>query len=38
VFGYLVIAFVAVVGPLSYFFGVDSRRIEDRGWMAAPRR
>jgi hypothetical protein len=38
VFGYLVIAFILVVAPLSYYFGVDSRRIEDRGWMAAPRR
>jgi hypothetical protein len=36
--GYFVIAFVAVVGPLSYFFGADSRRIEDRGWIGAPRR
>jgi hypothetical protein len=37
-FGYLVIAFIVVVAPLSYYFGVDSRRIEDRGWVAAPRR
>ena len=33
----LTFAFVVLVGPLSYFFGVDSRRIDDRGWMGAPR-
>jgi hypothetical protein len=38
VFGYLVIAFILVLALLSYYFGVDSRRIGDRGWMAAPRR
>lgn len=37
-FGYLVIAFIVVMAPLSYYFGVDSRRFEDRGWMAGPRR
>ena len=37
-FGYVVIAFVLVLAPLAYYFGVDSRRIEDRGWMAAQRR
>jgi hypothetical protein len=25
VFGYVVIVFLLVVGPLAYFFGVDSR-------------
>ena len=25
VFGYLLIAFLVLVGPLAYFFGVDSR-------------
>jgi hypothetical protein len=38
VFGYFVIAFIVVMAPLSYYFGVDSRRLEDRGWMAGPRR
>jgi hypothetical protein len=36
--GYFVIAFIVLVGPLAYFYGVDSRRLEDRGWMAAKRR
>jgi hypothetical protein len=31
------LAFIAVIGPLSYFFGADSRRIDDRGWFAASR-
>jgi hypothetical protein len=35
--GMVVLAFIVVVGPLSYFLGVDSRRIDDRGWFAAPR-
>jgi hypothetical protein len=33
----LMLAFLALIGPLSYFFGVDSRRVSDRGWVAAPR-
>ena len=36
--GTVILAFIVLVGPLSYFLGVDSRRIEDRGWFAAPRR
>jgi hypothetical protein len=28
---------IALIGPLSYFLGADSRRIDDRGWFAAPR-
>jgi hypothetical protein len=37
----LVIAFLVLVGPLSYFYGVDSRLTakRDRGsWRARPRR
>jgi hypothetical protein len=34
VFGYIVIAFIVAVAPLAYVFGVDSRRVRDRGWMA----
>ena len=34
----IVLAFLALIGPLAYFFGVDSRRFRDRGWMGAPRR
>ncbi len=33
----LVVSFIILVGPLSYFFGVDSRRLDDRGWFAWPR-
>ena len=33
----LILAFLILIGPLSYFFGVDSRRSTDRGWFAAPR-
>jgi hypothetical protein len=29
---FLVLAFVLVVAPLSYFFGADSRLVADRGW------
>jgi hypothetical protein len=36
--GYFVLAFIALIGPLSYFYGVDSRRFKDRGWVAAKRR
>ena len=34
----LVLAFLVLVGPLSYLYGVDSRLLSDRGWMAARRR
>jgi hypothetical protein len=33
----LILAFLVLVGPLSYFFGVDSRRSTDRGSVGAPR-
>lgn len=38
----LVVSFVILVGPLSYFFGADSRRfdsrrVDDRGWLASRR-
>ena len=32
--GVLILAFLILIGPLSYFFGVDSRRSTDRGWVA----
>jgi hypothetical protein len=31
----LILTFLVLVGPLSYFFGVDSRRSSDRGWVGA---
>ena len=34
---FLILAFLVLVGPLSYFFGVDSRRTSDRGWVGAAR-
>jgi hypothetical protein len=33
----LILAFVVLIGPLSYFLGVDSRLSTDRGWVAADR-
>jgi hypothetical protein len=33
----LILAFVVLIGPLSYFFGADSRRMTDRGWLSAAR-
>jgi hypothetical protein len=33
----LILAFLVLVGPLSYFFGVDSRRSTDRGSFGAAR-
>jgi hypothetical protein len=33
----LILAFVLLIGPLSYFFGADSRRSTDRGWVGAER-
>ena len=33
----LILAFLILIGPLSYFFGVDSRRSADRGWFGAVR-
>jgi hypothetical protein len=35
--GVLTLAFLILIGPLSYFFGVDSRRLTDRGWAGAAR-
>jgi hypothetical protein len=34
---FLVLLFLVLIGPLSYFFGVDSRRPSDRGWFGSPR-
>ena len=28
----IVLAFLVLIGPLSYFYGVDSRLLADRGW------
>jgi hypothetical protein len=36
--GYFVVAFIVLMAPLSYYWGVDSRRSEDRGWAADPAR
>jgi hypothetical protein len=33
----LILAFVVLLGPLSYFFGADSRRSTDRGWAGGAR-
>lgn len=33
----LTLAFIVLIGPLSYFFGVDSRRLTDRGWIGGAR-
>jgi hypothetical protein len=35
---FVILAFLVLIGPLSYFFGVDSRRPSDRGWVTAARR
>ena len=35
--GVLMLAFLVLIGPLSYFFGVDSRRSTDRGSVGAAR-
>lgn len=34
---FLILAFLVLIGPLSIFFGVDSRRSTDRGWVGAAR-
>ena len=34
---FLILAFLVLIAPLSYYFGVDSRRTSDRGWVGAPR-
>jgi hypothetical protein len=33
----LFIAFIVLVVPLAYFYGVDTRDPDERGWFAAPR-
>jgi hypothetical protein len=30
-------AFIVLIGLLLYFFGVDSRRLTDRGWVGGTR-
>jgi hypothetical protein len=35
--GLIVLAFLVVIGPLSYSYGVDSRRLGDRGWFGKRR-
>jgi hypothetical protein len=30
---FLILMFLVLIGPLSYFFGVDSRRSSERGWV-----
>jgi hypothetical protein len=30
--GFIVLAFLVLVGPLAYVYGVDSRLPDDRGW------
>ena len=34
---FLVLAFLVLIGPLAYFFGADSRKTSDRGWIASRR-
>ena len=34
---YVMAAFLILIGPLSYLFGVDSRRTTDRGWFGGKR-
>jgi hypothetical protein len=33
----LILSFIVLVAPLSYFLGVDSRRTDDRGWFGSAR-
>jgi hypothetical protein len=33
----LLFSFFVLIGPLSYFFGADSRRESDRGWFGGRR-
>jgi hypothetical protein len=33
----LILVFLVLIGPLSYFFGIDSRRSTDRGWVGGAR-
>jgi hypothetical protein len=34
---YLILGFLVLIGPVSYFLGADSRRWSDRGWPGARR-
>jgi hypothetical protein len=34
----VVLALIVLLAPLSYYYGVDSRRLDDRGFFGAPRR
>jgi hypothetical protein len=34
---FLILSFLVLIAPLSYFFGVDSRNVNDRGWFGAAR-
>ena len=36
--GFIVLALLVLIGPLSYLYGVDSRRYDDRGWFGSRRR
>ena len=36
--GIVVLTFFVLIAPLAYLYGVDSRRIGDRGWFGSPRR
>ena len=33
----LILTFLVLIAPLSYLYGVDSRRATDRGWVATQR-
>jgi hypothetical protein len=33
----LIVSFIVLIAPLSYFFGVDSRRLDDSGWLSQRR-
>lgn len=34
---FLMVAFLVLIGPLSYLYGADSRRQTDRGWVGERR-
>jgi hypothetical protein len=36
--GLVILALIVLLAPLSYLYGVDSRRLDDRGLFGAPRR
>jgi nitrogen fixation-related uncharacterized protein len=33
----LLVIVLVLAGPLAYFWGADSRRVEDRGWFGSRR-